>query len=448
VLAPAPTSTLPAPAPSDPLAPAAASSKDAAAAPTAAGTKTGDIAGWNGEHFFIGSRDGEFQLTPLGFFNENYAVYPVGDGAPPNGFSLNRARFGFEGRAGKQIDYTVYVDAASTGVVLRDAFVTLKPFKALQFRIGQFKELFSQEVGTWDNNIGFSDRSLVAALYPSATGSFRSPGAMLFGSVADGLFEYWVGAFDGRGLLNPATSDWPEIVGRLRISPLRWTGVEALSHLSFGAAYGFGRSVALSKDVSFSGALSDGAYTFFPSFLINGPIQRFGFEFMWLLGPLGVHGGYAELHQARDSVGSGALEGAGFESFPDVVGRGAYGQVTVFLTGEKEEEFSFPKVRHPLIGPPTPGTEGGLGAGAFQLAARFAWLSGNAPGASFATFSPSSVPTYVDDTEQITAGVHWHLNYWVIHRLDVNIDKLNEPSVQGSLPQIFVVVVQQIQIRF
>jgi hypothetical protein len=100
------------------------------------------------------------------------------------------------------------------------------------------------------------------------------------------------------------------------------------------------------------------------------------------------------------------------------------------------------------VGPATPGTDGGHGPGAIQLAARFSWLYGSAPGANFMTFAPTSVPSYLNNTDQITVGVNWYLNYWMIYKVDLDIDQLRQPSVQGILPQNYYVVIQQVQFRF
>ncbi len=81
------------------------------------------IAGWNGEHFFIKSTDGKFQIQPYGYFQSDYRSYE-GDGAPPNTFVIRRARFGFQGNYGTRYTFAVLVDAAATnGLILRDLFV-------------------------------------------------------------------------------------------------------------------------------------------------------------------------------------------------------------------------------------------------------------------------------------------------------------------------------------
>ena len=46
-------------------------------------------AGWSGEHFFIRSGDGKFQLQPYGYFMSDYRAYH-GDGAPSDTFLISR----------------------------------------------------------------------------------------------------------------------------------------------------------------------------------------------------------------------------------------------------------------------------------------------------------------------------------------------------------------------
>ncbi len=52
--------------------------------------------GWNGEHFNLTSSDGNFTIMPVGYLNAQYTFYK-GDGAPPDTFSIQRARFGVQG---------------------------------------------------------------------------------------------------------------------------------------------------------------------------------------------------------------------------------------------------------------------------------------------------------------------------------------------------------------
>src|ERR1700693_2829835 len=49
-------------------------------------------AGWNGEHFFLRSSDGQFTLMPVGYVDGQYNVYGNTYGTPPDSFQITRAR--------------------------------------------------------------------------------------------------------------------------------------------------------------------------------------------------------------------------------------------------------------------------------------------------------------------------------------------------------------------
>ncbi len=83
-------------------------------------------AGWNGEHFFIKSADGQFSISPYGYVNTDYRANK-GDGAPPDTFLVRRARFGFQGSYGSHFDFALLTDAAATtGSVVRDVYLNVR----------------------------------------------------------------------------------------------------------------------------------------------------------------------------------------------------------------------------------------------------------------------------------------------------------------------------------
>jgi phosphate-selective porin OprO and OprP len=418
-------------------------------------------AGWNGEHFYLRSPDGTFTLLPLGYLNANYSFYH-GDGAPPDTFTVRRARFGFLGTYGSKVDYAFLFDAANTaasGIAVRDMYVNFKPVPQFQVEAGQFKEPFSQEIGTGITNVEFLERSMVTVLYPSAAGVFRAPGVAVHGDLNGGVVQYWAGIFNGKGIVQNNTTDEVETVERLRFAPWKKSKNELLKGFIIGGSYSHGRSRGLnvntsgattSPELSFSGTINDTAYTFFPQFRINGGIERYNGEFLWLKGPWGLRGEYTQILEKRDGVGALAPGGIAFQTLPGVVGKGAYITTTYLLSGEREPENAIPRVKHPVIGPPTPGVDGGSpGWGAWQIKFRYSWLEGKAGGQNFPNqFSPESVPTFSDHTEQYSMGFNWYLNYWVLLKVDLNIDRLRNPSVQGILPQNYYVAVQGLQFRF
>ena len=410
-------------------------------------------AGWNGEHFFLRSSDGNFMLMPVGYLNGQYTFYK-GDGAPPDTFSITRARFGMQGNYGKQLDYAFLFETAST-LTIRDAYMDFKPWSAFKIMAGQYKVPFSMEVGTGDTAVEFYNRSIIQVLYPDAGGGFRAPGVDVHGDLGHGRAEYWAGLFNGQGLLASGTTNEPEIVGRVRFTPWKNSSSNGPKGLSFGGSVEHSRSKGLANELSFSGLMNDGTYSFFPQFKINGGVERYNGFFSWLRGPLGIRGEYAHLLQKRTNIGSLTPGGVGFNTIPGVVGNGAYVSATYLLTGEREPENAIPRVKHPVIGPNSPGESGAPGWGAWAVKARYAWLEGRAGGATCdattipaCPITPGIVPTWSDHTDQLTVGFNWYLNYWVLVKSDFNFNQLKDPSVQGILPRNYFVFLEGFQFRF
>ena len=211
--------------------------------------------GWNGEHFFIRSPDGTFQIQPYGYVNGDYRAYK-GDGAPPNTFLIRRARFGFQGNYGSHFQFALLTDAGSTsGSIVRDVYINVKVIPEFQFQAGQFKEPFAQEIAVGATNLDFVERGLQSLLYPGASSAYRSPGATIHGDIAGSKIQYWVGAFNGHGYVIPATTSEPEVIGRLRFYPWRSNKDSVLQGLAFGGAIAHGRTRGLSNDVTFNATM-------------------------------------------------------------------------------------------------------------------------------------------------------------------------------------------------
>jgi phosphate-selective porin len=411
-------------------------------------------AGWNGEHFFLRSTDGNFTLMPVGYLDGQYAVYDNSYGAPPDSFAITRARFGFQGNYGKQLDYVFMVETISSPTI-RDAYLDFKPWSFFNIMAGQAKVPFSLEVGTADTAVDFYNRSIISTLYPDAGGAFRAPGLDAHGQLIGNSVEYWLGLFNGQGLLASGTTNEPEVVGRIRVSPFKLTQIPWLTDLAVGGSFEHSRSKGLAGELSYSGAMNDGTYTFFPQFRINGNVNRYNAFLSWLDGPLGIRAEYAHLQEDRSNIGSIATGGIGFNSLPAVTGQGFYVSAIYFLTGETDPLNALPRVRHPVIGPGSPGESGAPGWGAWAIKFRYSKLQGDAPGGGCdattvpaCPITPVISPGFVDATDQFTAGVNWYLNYWVLIKSEVSLDRLKDPSVQGILPHNYYVFLETLQFRF
>jgi phosphate-selective porin len=405
-------------------------------------------AGWNGEHFFIRSPDGQFSISPYGYVDTDYRAYK-GDGAPADTFLVRRARFGFQGNYGSHFDFALLTDANSTtGAIVRDVYLNVRIKPEFQFQAGQFKEPFAQETGIGATNLDFVERGLQSMLYPCAVTAFRCPGITFHGDIDGGVLQYWAGAFNGRGGVTANVVNEPEFVGRLRLYPWRKTKNEWFRQFAVGGSITHARSRGLSNDVSFSGALPDGTYTFFPQLPINGPIERYEGEFTYIKSGFALRGEYVQAQYQRDSVGALQAGGVGSQTLPGIGAKAWNIGTTYLLTGEKRPENGTPRVKHPLFGPDTPGGTG-RGWGAWEATVRYSGIQANAPAANFLTYyTPGFVPQYNFHTDQITFGINWYLNYWVKYQFNVNIDQLHQPSVIGQVPQNFYALTQELQFRF
>ncbi len=418
------------------------------AAPATAKKDVPLTAGWNGEHFFIRSADGQFTLSPYGYVNTDYRAYQ-GDGAPSDTFLLRRARFGFQGSYGSHFDFALLTDAAATsGSVVRDVYLNIRIRPEFQVQAGQFKVPFGQETGLGVTNLDFIERGFQSMLVPSAASAYRSPGAVIHGDLSGGRIQYFVGAFNGKGYALANTTNEPEVIGRLRFYPFRKSKNSWYKEFAFGGAVDHARSAALSGDLSFNGTLPDGAYNFFPQFRINGSIERYNGEFAYIHNSFSLRGEYDQVAMYRTNIGSYQVGWLGFLSLPAIRAKGWDLSTSYLLTGEKRPENGTPRVKHPLFGPDTPGGQG-RGLGAWEVAVRYTGAQALEPGASFEPYLTNGlVPTYDYHTNETTIGINWYPNYWVRYMVDLGIDRLKDPSTIGAEPQNYYVVLQRVQFRF
>jgi len=378
----------------------------------------------------VQSPDGSFVFQPYGYVQLDYRVY-TGDGVPADTYTIRRARLGFQGKLDRYYEFAFLADFADrNSTLLRDAFVNVNYVRELQITVGQMIEPFGQEAASFSiANVDFVERGLTSLLYPSAFGAFRSPGAMVHGDFANGVFSYWLGAFNGKGPLQANTTNQPEFIGRVRIYPFRNGDTKELQGLAIGGAAGLGRSRGLSNELSFSGLTPEGAFTFFPQLPINGAIYRFNGEMTWTFGPAAVRAEIDSLHQNRDNLFDG------YAGLGQVRAWGYNIDATYLLTGEKRPENAPPRANAPLF-------RGGLGA--WEVKGRYSYLTAEADGDQF-----SLSRIYKGTVDEISGGVNWYLTSTIRYSGDVNVYRMkDQPTVGGAPPQTFVVILQRVQFRF
>ena len=250
--------------------------------------------------------------------------------------------------------------------------------------------------------------------------------------------QWWVGAFNGRTAYAANTTNEPEIVGRVRFYPWRKSKSDWFKQLAFGGSIAHSRSRGLSNDLSFNGTLPDAAYTFFPQFRINGPIERYEGEFTYIKNGFALRGEYVQMQQQRYGVGSETAGGLGFLTLPGI-GAKAW-NIGSDLSADRRKAAG---ERH-APGEASAVRPGYSRAERTRLGSLGGWLRATPafrrtrPAANFLDFyTPGFVPTYDYHTDQFTFGVNWYLNYWV--KYQVNVERrsaASSPAPPGSCRRI------------
>ena len=101
-------------------------------------------------------------------------------------FTVGSPRIGVEGALFKKIEFEISRDVG-TGGQWRDVMVNLRPTKAFEVEIGQFKMPFGRETLTGRKNLDFINRSLIATQLVLLVGGTAQHGfgdAEQFGEIA------------------------------------------------------------------------------------------------------------------------------------------------------------------------------------------------------------------------------------------------------------------------
>jgi len=394
--------------------------KNAAAASQA---KTQDkpaaVAGWEKLHAFLRSPDGAFETQVGGYAQLDFRGYRSGD-HPPNTFLVRRARMSLEGKLERYFDFRIEGDFADTNnTALRDFYVNIHRIDEFQLRFGQFRVPISQEEMRSDNLQDFVERSLVNNLVPS-----RSPGVGASGVLKKGVFEYQIGAFNGKGLLAANNNGTPETAIRLRFTPWKHSNEFLSKGFIFGGAFTQGRSLG---GTSVRGQTESRSFSFFVPDTINGKYIRANGEMTWLLGPAVIRAEYDQTNQRRDNLGPGG------RNLPGVVAKGYMGQFTYLLTGEEKPESGVLAPRNNLFGD----SNGKQGFGAWELKFRYSNLQ-------IADGTAKS-----NRAETFYFGPNWYMNRFVRYLLDLGIERYKDPS-RSPRPgdRSFFVVLSRVQVAF
>ena len=380
--------------------------------------KAATVAGWGKDHAFLRSADGSFETQLGGYGQLDFRGYGSGD-HPPNTFLVRRARMMLEGKLERYFDFKIEGDFADAATPLRDFYVNLHRIDEFQLRFGQFRVPISQEEMRSDNVQDFVERSMVNNLVPS-----RSPGVGASGVLNKGVFEYQVGAWNGKGLLAANDNGTPETAIRLRFNPWKHSQQFLARGFIFGGAVTQGRSL---EGTSVRGLTESRSFIFFVPVTTNGKYTRANGEMTWMLGPAAIRAEYDQTNQRRDNLGPGG------GNLPGVVARGYMAQATYLLTGEDKPEAGVLTPKSSLFADGS----GKQSLGAWELKVRYANLQ-----IDDGTAKSNRAGT-------IYFGTNWYMNRFVRYMLDLGFEHFKDP-LRTPRPgdRNFFVVLSRIQVAF
>lgn len=342
--------------------------------------------------FSLKSADGRYTLRFRGYFQSDGRLFPSTEAsAGIDNLLIRRARPIIEATIGRYFDFRLMPDFGGASPTVFDAYWDAKFVPQFTVRAGKFKPPIGLERLQSATDIVFAERGLPTNLVPS-----RDVGLQVAGEIAEGLFAYQVGVFNGVSDLANGGDDLSnakDFAARLFFQPFK---VGSLRGLGVGLAGSTGFERGSTAAPGLPSYRTPGQQTLFRynssattpanNVFANGKRTRLSPQGYFYAGPLGLLGEYVISRSEVTSAGAtAALEHTAWQA-----------EGSFFLTGEKAG-FRSPAPRKPFDL-----KEGGLGA--VELVARYGEL----------TLDPAAFPLYssigssVQEARAWGVGVNWH----------------------------------------
>lgn len=341
-------------------------------------------------------------------------------------FNLRTIRVGFRGELTKHLDWEIEREIDTTDTVQfgewKDVYLEWVTFDALRVKGGRFKMPFGLEQNTGIGNLDFAYRALGStALAPG-----RDRGVMVFGDL--GRVTYEAGVFDDDG--DTAESNEPQFVtegedlasvgpsfaGRVTGDLFRLLPVGRLQSANVGVAYTNSRVPEGLNSLRGEGLWGG---NFFERVYVKGRRQRFGAQFDWTPGPVGVR---AEWMQSREQRRQQSNRN---QDLSDFVGTAWYVAGTWFVTGEDKDDNI--NARRPLF-------RGGIGA--VELAVRYEELGFESVSKAGTAFTNPRSDNLVPNSDKVlTLGVNWTTSTWtrvVVNAVHENFEDQTRTPASGT----------------
>jgi phosphate-selective porin OprO/OprP len=257
------------------------------------------------EGFSIASEDKSFLLKLRGYVQADGRYFTSDTDRPGNTtFVLRRARPLLEGTLFSVFDFRLMLDFGGGTATVQDAYVDLRPSKALKLRAGKFKAPVGLERLQSATQTLFIERALPTNLVPN-----RDIGLQLHGELLEGALTYAVGAFNGvpDGASADANSDNSfDLVGRVFTFPLKRTDLRPLQGLGLGFATSRGKRLGTAAAPGLSPFRSTSQVAFFnyltsttaaDTVVADGTHLRLSPQGSWFWGPVGLLAEYVSSAQ-------------------------------------------------------------------------------------------------------------------------------------------------------
>lgn len=263
--------------------------------------------GWK-DGVFVRGAVGElpYELRLIGRVQLDHRVYArtasnaaVPHAIPRSRFLVRRARIGLSG-AISDFGFLFEADPSRNGLPLGQFFFQYQRFEAVRLRFGHIRAPFAHENGVLGTNrLPFLERSMIIGSGNAAAAAY-APGAMILGSLDEGLFSYWLAAQNQVDSNEAVTSD-PMVSARVET---------AFSGVVLGASATWMRRGDRSQQ-SITG-VTPAQHRFFAPVDVRGWDQRYGLDAACFRGPFFVMAEYALVHQEREKVLASGEDGAAF----------------------------------------------------------------------------------------------------------------------------------------
>jgi phosphate-selective porin OprO and OprP len=356
--------------------------------------KKGPVVQIDDKGFSIATPDRSYSLKFRGLLQTDARFFVDNDAlAPSDTFLIRKFRISLDATLFSLVDVKMVPELAGTVQIL-DGFADLHPWPWLRLKAGKYKPPMGLERLQGDADRSFFEQSLVQNLSAQ-----RDIGVSVWGDVADGLFHYVVGIFNGAPDTTSNDSDTnlaKDVQGRLFVRPLHGDAERTYGDLGIGVSAGTGnRKGRLPTAVTglpipvtaavtgLSAFRTAGQNTFFqysaPNDDTTGVKTTFTHEratrinpqLYYFVGPLGLMGEYMWLSQ-------GVQKG---NTTTELHHQAASATVSLVINGKQTYQGPVPDVPFDL---------NKLAPGAFEVGARWNWIK-----LDDATFGDPNVPNSV-----------------------------------------------------